>query len=490
MKSCTRSWDVFKRFLRKTHRTRLIFWFGLALLLRFILFQRLPAILTLDSIDYIHSAADILQNKELYPATLGDWRLPTYPIFLAVTWYFTRFQSQNIVLVQSVLGMFIMFCGYRIGQKLRSRLLAEMLVVFLGLNPVFMLNEHSIMSESLFLFALILVTLLVFHFLVSPVGLIEGGCFGAATSFCLLTRFNSVLFLFALVTGLLICHLRSVNNREQITARKSYYAFWLGFLVLIFSTVGSWTWRNYQEMGQLTPFTSNVNRNRLIYLIQHNLVDPTLPAFMTKFKYSEEALFDANRFVRNLNSDTLLAEELAGKLISEQIIDHPFLYLQTAVEAGFRFGGLRFPGSQPTGSHDVYSWFNFIVADIQMLDQINSAYVFDSQRIPFRYNSISQSTNATKALSFFGTKYFEVVRPVMFILSICLLFWTFITRNNSHKTSWFYQRELHILALGYALTLVFHAASLADYDRFAVPFDWILIAIISIGFSKQCKYSI
>jgi hypothetical protein len=53
------------------------------------------------------------------------------------------------VLLQSALGLAGAALGWSIGRRLGSRAASEGLLLLLGLNPVYLLNEHAMMSEGL-----------------------------------------------------------------------------------------------------------------------------------------------------------------------------------------------------------------------------------------------------------------------------------------------------------------------------------------------------
>jgi hypothetical protein len=180
--------------LERTHGFRLLLFLALALIVRLGLYQHLPIFMTQDSGPYLLAGADTLQGEGLFADSLGDWRLPGYPLFLALTWPLTHFNSQLIVLMQIGLGLGAVLLGVVIGRLLQSRLVSEALVLFLGLDPVYLLNEHTIMSESLFLVEMLAVSSLVLLCLRGLVGFLEGLALGVVTAICLLTRSNSFFF--------------------------------------------------------------------------------------------------------------------------------------------------------------------------------------------------------------------------------------------------------------------------------------------------------
>lgn len=349
----------------------------------------------------------------------------------------------------------------------------------LGLNPIYLLNEHLLMSKGLFLFTLLTVTVFVIWLTQTAVRLSDGVVLGLLLSFCILTRANGVLFCLTFVAGLALFHYFPKLTQLGRRKRRDIVLFWLAFTITTSILVGSWAWRNYNENGQLTPFAASVNRNRLIYLVQHDLVEPTLPLFETVAQTADlHNPFDIMRTVHYLDAEPQMAEALAGKLLREQIRTRPWRYVETAVVAGFRFAGWESCQPIPVGSNDVHFWFKSIVADVPFLDQINQACAFDPQRISFHYISLNQNTPLTRMLSIRGQRYFEFVRPILFSLALFVLFWKIIQRRHNFKKPW--PKMLILFGIAYGLTGLFHAIMLADYDRFAVPFDWILVCFITI----------
>ncbi len=61
--------------------------------------------------------------------------MPAYPVLLALIHPITGFKSCSIVLAQTVIGMGCILLGLVIGYLLRSRLVLETLVLFLGAKP-------------------------------------------------------------------------------------------------------------------------------------------------------------------------------------------------------------------------------------------------------------------------------------------------------------------------------------------------------------------
>ena len=101
----------------------------------------------------------------------------------------------NIVIAQKILGLVTVFLGFLLGQVLRSRVVSEVMVIFLGLNPVFLLNEHLVMTEGLFLFTLLLFLVIFSLCLHGKVGVTKGLLLGLTSGICILTRANGLFLL-------------------------------------------------------------------------------------------------------------------------------------------------------------------------------------------------------------------------------------------------------------------------------------------------------
>ena len=463
----------------RTHRFRLFLLLALAIGVRIGLHQQLPIFMTQDSGDYLLASADTLRSGDLYTLGLGDWRLPAYPVFLALTWPITRFNSQHIVLVQTLLGMGSILLGVVIGRLLYSRLLTEILVLFLALNPVYLLNEHLVMTEGLFLITLLAVSGMALLCLRGMIGFIEGLVLGIVFSTCILTRSNALFFGIPLVSSVVLVRLGLKRSLPWVSFLKDDKpSFVLALLLTCLAVIGSWTWRNYSTFGTATPLTRNSNRNLLIYLAQHSLIDTSLPEFnRIRQSFSPDRPVTIYDFVYGLGRDTEEAERLAGRLVREQIEHHPGQYLREVASALLHFGGIPITDSAASGRDDVYWWFDNVVSDVAYLDDVNAAYDFDPERIGFTYVSKSQDTLLTRLLSRLGTSYLSRVRLILFLLFVFLAVFYLARYRLSLRDI----KDVAVLLFGsaYFTTWLLHALTLSDYDRFAAPFDWVLVVIIA-----------
>jgi hypothetical protein len=118
----------------------------------------LPAFLTNDSWDYLAAARDIHRDANFFSVGLRDVRLPGYPTLLALVLPVTGWRPMRSSSCRTALGLATVAMGWGIGRVLGSPLVSWTMVAFLGLNPVYLLNEHTVMCES---FGLTLYMLLV-----------------------------------------------------------------------------------------------------------------------------------------------------------------------------------------------------------------------------------------------------------------------------------------------------------------------------------------
>lgn len=448
----------------------------LSVLIRLVLLKHLPLILTQDSFDYLRAANDNLQSKIIFSPHLTDWRLPIYPLFLAITWIFTGFNSQMIVLIQSLLGVLSMLVGYSIGKILRSNILAALLVLFLGINPVYLLNEHLLMSETLFLF--LLLTAYAFFLLIwqGSFRWVEGGLFGFFLGLSFLTRANGSAFILVLILGLMLHTTKKTNLQEGKIFYSNSKWGWLTFLGVFLLLIGAWTWRNAKHINMITPTTANIYRNRLIYLAQHQNLNPDLPQFKDS-SLPYDPLFPNSIYsaIEHLSDETALAEQHAKILFREQIVNQPKHFFRSVIDSVLHFSGLNFSKEYLIGRDDMLGLFDTGVDNIAYLDLINRAYDFDPATVNFTYVSVSQDTIFTKTLSLAGKLYLRIFRPIFFILFFSLFITRFVIQNRYHQMK--LAKPILLLFVGYCSTWIVHSLILADYDRFATIFDWIPVLI-------------
>ena len=197
-----------------------------AAVIRLVLFFNLPALFTDDSWDFLGAAFDIARRADFNSDRLRDVRMPAYPVALAVTLPFTAMQTDRVVLLQKALGLVSVGLGAAIGHALRRRFLAESLSIFIGFNPVFLLYEHLLMTETLFLTTLLGLTLAAVIGLRGPLRWWKGAMLGAILGVSTLTRANVAPY--GLVLLAVIGLARVVQRDQPIAATVRALEVWSG----------------------------------------------------------------------------------------------------------------------------------------------------------------------------------------------------------------------------------------------------------------------
>lgn len=459
-------------------RYRLLF---LSLLLFFIsvsirvaLYADFPIYLTHDSDEYLDISKDIYTYFYFFTPSLGVWRLPVYPVFLSLVGLFSALDSSSIVTAQILVDVGSILIGCLIGYLLRSPGLIVAMVLFLGLNPVYLLNEHLIMTEGIFLFCLLGLAVVALVCLQGKAGLLKGILLGIAFGLTILTRANGLFLSVPLVGGLIIILIR---RRQLSVDRSRLLRFILGLSCSIMIFWGAWLWRNWLAFGRVVPFTYNSNINSSVYLSQHDLFDTSLPQISVF-----QDLYDPQRpdtvydIVWKLREDIIQGEDLARSLVYEQLTHQPLGYFREAFYALVHFEGFPVPNAG-YGRNDVHWWFENMVSDVAKVHALNASLGWYTP-VDSAYIDTRNDTWLTQAWSKAGMLYILPFRAILFTLFSSLLIWYLVR----HRTTGSGLAHISILlfSASYLFNALIHAITLADYDRFAAPFDWIMVMVICL----------
>lgn len=460
---------------------------------RVILYHDFPIFLTNDSWDYIKAASDIFHHLNFYGDSLRDVRLPGYPVLLAILYPLTKMHSERIVLFQTVIGLSSVGLGYLIGQWLDAWLAAEGLVLFLGLNPIYLLNEHALMTENFFLLVLLGFTLAVVVSLSQEVDWPKGVLLGLSASLCVLIRANALLFCVVLVIGVIVIRiLQGKMTLPAATVKYRFYRFLFALLLTPMLVNAPWLWRNYVLFGNLSLVNFN-NRNILIYQSMHYPLDPSLP-----FMKQVNATLGMNEVNYNWlwkltrTYPTKIAEKTARDLIEEQIRYYPGRYFKAIIRSFIGFGGVY--GRLHDERSALLDWFTFGVSQVNALHKANMLPNAKLYYPDFTYRANGRDTIFTHLWSRIGKIFLVFVRPVLFLLFLTLsALYFFYHRVTSFQRVDSQTQMILLCSIGYIITAIQHSITLTDSDRYTTPFDWIplLVILLIIGkFLKQRKFAL
>jgi 4-amino-4-deoxy-L-arabinose transferase-like glycosyltransferase len=421
-----------------------------------------PAAWSLDSPSYVRIAIDFATSLGSEDPRLGVLRLPGYPALLAVAFRITP-RLEFALLLQALLGMAAACIAAHIGRQLGATpAVAIGLALFVALNPLYLVYEHSLMSESLAVFLVLAsVDLALGVFGAASAG--RGLAFGLAFGALLVTRPNAALLV---VAALLAGVARRRHRKSERPSGKDVWATTALAIVLGLSIViGPWLLRNHRALGRASLFASP-QRTLLYYAIERELVPPAI-----------DGVGDEQDKVRTFWA--LVDQGAAGeasareiRLRAERVAPRTFAFERGRATLEFVGAGRRLPAAQ--------IWLDrslSVSADGRSPRERISRWADERRRVP---PSVLLSGLRWALDAYAG--------PLQWALPCCFAAgcWLSIRRGAGASCSTVKAAVLW-LALGYAGTAVVHGWSLASYERFAAPLDWAPVAFFLAGaeFSRR-----
>jgi 4-amino-4-deoxy-L-arabinose transferase-like glycosyltransferase len=462
----------------------------LAILVRVVLFENFPVFVTNDSSDYLLASTDIYSSLDFQNPGLRDARLPGYPIFLALLYPIIQMNSDRIVLAQILLGTLSVVFGLLIGRALHSRLVAFGLGLFLALNPFFLLTEHMILPETLYLLALLGVILLSLQAMQGKITWGAGIALGLLFGICTLTRVNGLFLCLLLLAGTLL-PLCSLKPWKQEAFAK-LVRFYIGVILAGSVIIGPWLLRNYYLYQKIT-FVNYVNRNLLIYKTFHGTIDQTLPLLRAANQSLSKEAIDYEWFqILADKYPSNQAEAIAEELLNEQISHNPRQQWADILESFRCFGGIC---QQLTGGRsDVRFWFTNIVPDPDLLYKNNTSDWIKILNPTFQYIPHTSNSYLLYIWSRVGMQFAIHIRPLIYILffSSFVLFilysiYKFIQQKQIRIN--FHAIAIFICGFGYLATVVLHSTTLASADRYAAPFDTLSVTVILLVVDQFLRHT-
>ena len=509
-----------------------------AIVVRLVIYANFPVFITNDSGDYLSASTSIHNELDFFNEGLRDARLPGYPVFLALIYPLTALNSDRIISAQIFSGILSVLLGLLLGYILRSKLLALGLGLFLALNPFYLLTEHMILPENLYLTSLLGLIVLGVLALRGELNWATGFGFGVLFAICNLLRANGLIFCMILLVGVLFFWIQnSWRSRQQCFAPKAnglaaaqkskisnlnskipefasfifdqrLIHFLAASAVGVSILVGPWLWRNYQLYQKIT-LVNYVERNLLIYKTFHGVIDPALPLTrqatqsLTKEDGTAFTVIDYQWFAALAEEyPSNQAEKIAADILAEQIEQLPRQHWRDIQESLKCFGGLcqKLAG----GRADVRFWFTYVVPNPDLLHKNNTQAWIKATNPGFQYVAHTSLPLLLYLWSRAGLLFFVRLRPLIyFTFFVCLVifFITLCARFFHSQQIKLTLQEAVILTLGmgYLATAVLHSTTLAAADRYAAPFDIIslsaILLIVQLGWeniknrrlSKQAK---
>ena len=304
---------------------RIVSYVCIAIAFRWLLFYSFPAILTGDSSGYLASSYQIRHAADFTNVAERAVMLPGYPVFLAITAPITQMNASMIVLMQKALGILSVLIAFLIGIHLRLFLLAELVVLFVAFNPVFMLFEHAISPETVYIFLLLLFTYCWLNWVGQRPTFLLSFFVGLLFSLSILTRTNGLIYSGFLIASGLYLNARGKPLIKWYSTlkrmRSSLVGLGLGLLLII-----PWLWLNYSTHQRVALVHFN-NRNLLLYKAMHDPLDENLTQFY-EFNESIGQTF-GQKWIYTVKTEfsTIEAEEIARTLYIEQLTAHPGLHV-------------------------------------------------------------------------------------------------------------------------------------------------------------------
>lgn len=423
-----------------------------------------------DSGDYLVAADHIFREFNFMGPGLYDWRLPAYPAFLAGI----RLLSNHVLAitwVQSGVGMVAALVGLWMGRLVQSRLTAVALLLFLALSPIYLFIERFVMTESLFLLTLLLFTALVLRSVEHPLGIGGGALLGFLFALNGLIRLNSLFFLLPFVVAVAWLYLRARRHAAMVHAA-------VAFVMVASFLLGAWIWRN-DRMYDVPSLSLNTNRNRIIYLKMHGLLDSSLPQsqILAASALTTEGI-DPYALIYVLSaSGTRSAEAQSQLILDEQLSHQRQAYMREVALSVLGFAGMPLPLAANERSA-VRGWYSLLESG-ESLETLKVWLRDTAWRVGSDSPSGEWWQHAWRRL---GEGYFLILRPLLAILgALSWLIGLYVTWRRPLTTRRF---AIQMLGIAYLCTVAAHAIFLADYDRFSLPFDWVYVALVTLTMSE------
>jgi hypothetical protein len=245
-----------------------------------------------------------------------------------------------------------------------------------------------------------------------------------------------------------------------------------------FVVVAPWLWRNWVAYGKPTVFVST-NRNVVMYKNMQHPLDPAMPTLAALNRRLGYPVVDYEWLWKlTLTVPSNEAEQLAGRILAEEIAAHPWRHLGQIVATVRGFLGFKpFYPNERTGTLFL---FRTLVADVPRMN----ALALDSPSVAhtpdWSYVPRAGDTVVTKLFARVGSAYLLPGRAVgaVVLLAMIVVYLARHARRGSRRDPRFV--TVAVLLVGYVATIGMHAVMLSDYDRYATMFDFLAVLIAAL----------
>lgn len=300
---------------------------------RLFIYFTLPPILEVDSDSYLSPALHFLEYKN-FDETLV--RLPAYPLFLAAV-YSVKPDNKTVVILQHLLGLFMILLVMKLVPSLNGKLLAGALFI---IDSQLLRYEHSILADFFFTFIITGIAYFFYKYIQSG-KIFYILCLSISIAVGFLTKPILTLFPYIVLILLVFHFLKTKAKFKKIIL--TLFAF--GVPVISFWLF--WSLRNYQKHGY---FGLSSSQGFQLCAVSEDFIDFSSPKHYPVKNVYKEHLSRKNWFRRPVvfkviaelknkynYTDTEL-NKIFIEIAQESIRNHPFLYLKRVLrETGFFF---------------------------------------------------------------------------------------------------------------------------------------------------------
>jgi 4-amino-4-deoxy-L-arabinose transferase-like glycosyltransferase len=247
---------------------------------RLLLWFFIPLIVTSDGEYYFQLSRNLFPPNQ--NGWFDPWYPPGYPIFLRLLFAFGGEHANTVLGAQSLLGILSAVIYFQIAKKVSGRTTAILTGLFLGLNPIFILVEHFLLTETIAIFFQgCTIFMVVGVWENSEKGLLKAGAAGLLMALTALVRPSHIIFPIGVLScGLLLAVIKRLQNERQFALGISRAVI---IMTLICSVVLSpWLLWNAIE-NQKTGLSSVSNIARLLFALREGFLpadDPELIALV------------------------------------------------------------------------------------------------------------------------------------------------------------------------------------------------------------------